>query len=144
MATSELDVWRAIGNELQNDPGLIAFIPDGTTGKARVRDMGNIPTGFQMPYIELGETSCIPQDTFDKDGQHVVATIHLWSAKKGKYEVLQLHNLVHSALNNKKLTLTANVCIICLFDSGEVVEDDSTGVNLMHHTGRYRVDTQEA
>lgn len=142
MATSEIEVWTAIGLKLQNDTALIAFIPDDN-GKARVRDMGNIPSGFQMPYIELGENSCIPQDTFSKQGQHVLATIHLWSAKKGKYEVLQLHNLVHSALNNQKLTLTNNRCINCLYDSGEVIEDDSTGVNLLHHTGRYRIDTQE-
>lgn len=142
MATAELDVWTAISNILQNNAGLISFIPDGT-GKARVRDAGNIPSGYQMPYVVLGEDASSPKDTFAKDGQDILATIHLWSAYKGKYEVLRLHNLVHSALNNQPLILTSNRCISCLYDTGEVIEDDSTGVNLMHHTGRYRVITEE-
>lgn len=142
MATSELEVWTAIAALLQNDASLIAFIPDGS-GKARVRDLNNIPLDFAFPYVTLGETVSTTQDTFDKDGQHVVATLHLWSAKKGKYEVLQLHNLVHSALNNKILSLTNNRCIACLYDTGELVVDDSTGVNLMHYTERYRIDTEE-
>lgn len=142
MATSEVEVWTAITDKLQNDPGLIAFAPDGT-GKARVRDMNNIPSGYTMPYVALGETSSITQDTWSNEGQHIVATLHLWSAYKGKYEILQLHNLVHSALHGKTLILTTNRSIGCLYDSGELVEDDSTGVNLMHYTERYRIDTEE-
>jgi hypothetical protein len=142
MATSEVEVWSAIASKLQNDAALIAFIPDGS-GKARVRDLNNIPLDFPMPYVALGETSSVTQDTFTKQGQHIVATLHLWSAKKGKYEVLQLHNLVHSALNRANLSLTTFRCIDCIYDSGQLIEDDSTGVNLMHYTERYRIDTEE-
>lgn len=142
MATSEVEVWTAIATTLQNNANLISFIPDGS-GKSRVRDMNNIPLDFAFPYVALGETSSVTQDTFTKQGQHIVATIHLWSNKKGKYEVLQLHNLVHSALHKANLSLTNNRSIDCLYDSGELVEDDSTGVNLMHYTERYRIDTQE-
>jgi len=142
MATSEVDVWAAIATLLQNNAGLISFIPDDN-GKARVRDMNNIPTGYTMPYVALGETSSITQDTWSNEGQHIVATLHLWSAHKGKYEILQLHNLVHSALHGKTLSLTNYRCIDCLYDTGELIEDDSTGVNLMHYTERYRIDTEE-
>jgi hypothetical protein len=142
MATSELEVWAAIATTLQNDVALIAFIPDGS-GKSRVRDINNIPSGYTFPYVALGETSSITQDTWSNEGQHIVATLHLWSAKKGKYEILQLHNLVHSALHDKNLTLTNYRSSPCLYDSGELVEDDSTGVNLMHYTERYRLDTEE-
>lgn len=142
MATSEVDVWTAIATTLQNNAGLIAFIPDGS-GLARVRDMNNIPLDYTFPYVTLGETSSMTQDTFSNEGQHIVATLHLWSAKKGKYEVLQLHNLVHSALHKANLSLTNNHNIACLYDTGELVEDDSTGVNLMHYTERYRIDTEE-
>ena len=142
MATSEVEVWTAIASLLQNDADLISFIPDGS-GKARVRDMNNIPLDYTFPYVVLGETSSVRQDTFSKKGQHIVATIHLWSAHKGKYEVLRLHNLTHSALDGANLILTNNRSIDCTYDGGELVKDDSEGVNLMHYTERYRIDTEE-
>lgn len=142
MATSEVEVWTAITDILQNNAALIAFIPDGS-GLARVRDMNNIPLDYPFPYVALGETNSATQDTWSNEGQHIVATLHLWSAKKGKYEVLQLHNLVHSALHGQMLTLTNYRSSPCLYDTGELVEDDSTGVNLMHYTERYRFDTEE-
>jgi len=142
MATSEVEVWTAIAIILQNNANLIAFIPDDN-GKSRVRDMNNTPLNFPFPYVELGETNSVTQDTFSNQGQQLVATLHLWSAKKGKYEVLQLHNLVHSALHKANLTLITYRSISCLYDSGELIEDDSTGVNLMHYTERYRVNTEE-
>jgi hypothetical protein len=142
MATSEVEVWIAITAILQNNAALIAFIPDGS-GLSRVRDMNNIPLDYPFPYVALGESNSVTEDTFSKEGQQLVATLHLWSAKKGKYEVLQLHNLVHSALHKANLILTSNHSISCLYDTGELLEDDTTGVNLMHYTERYRINTEE-
>ncbi len=142
MATSEDQVWNAIFTVLKNNAVLIALIP-WSDGKAAVFDNNNVPVGLSPPYVVLGEATSVPEDTFKKRGFNATAMIHSWSEFAGKEEILAIRNAIHTALNETVLTLSTYKCIICLYDSGNVMVDDTTSINKWHGADRYRIQTQE-
>jgi len=142
MATSELEVWTAIYSVLKNNAGLIALLPY-SDGKTAVFDDNNVPLGLNPPYLVLGTSISTPDNTFIKKGLHVVATIDGWSEYKGKEQVLKMRDAVFNALDYASLSLGSNFrCISCLYDSGQLIPDNSTSINKWHMTDRYRIGTE--
>lgn len=147
--TSEGLVWDAIYLALRNDAGMIALLPY-SDGKAAVFDANNVPIGLRPPYIELGETVSTPKNVFGKKGLDVVATIHGWSEYQGKQEILAMHDAVFNALddglgaNPPTLILLGGIfrSIACLYDSGQIIPDNTSSINKWHMTDRYRILTE--
>jgi hypothetical protein len=148
MITSEGFVWDAIYLALRTDAGMIALLPY-SDGKAAVFDGNNVPNGLTPPYIELGPTVSTPKDVFSKKGQDIVATIEGWSEFKGKDEILRMHDAVFNALDDGQsgpptLTLLGGLyrAISCTYDSGQILQDDTTNILKWHMTDRYRILTE--
>lgn len=139
--TSESTVWDAIYAVLRNDAGMIAILPY-SDGKAAVFDDNNVPIGLAPPYVVLGESVSTPRNVFGKKGLEVVATIHGWSERKGKDEILKMHDAVFNALDYVTLTLTGFTDIVCLYDSGQIIPDSTTSILKWHMTDRYRIITE--
>ncbi len=143
MATSEIEVLSAVYALLRNNAPLIAAIPS-EDGKARVRDLNNLPTGFPMPYVSLAEHMYIPERTFGRDGQNIVFSLDIWGAYQGRLEVLQIHNLIYEALKDVDLPMDHYRSIGgCTPEQGHLQPDDSTGILLMRYIDAYRVRTEE-
>jgi len=143
MATSEIEMWSAVYSLLRENPALITAIP-ASDGKARVRDLNNLPTGFPMPYIALGAHMYTPLRTFGRDGQNIIFSLDIWGAYQGRLEVLQIHNLVYEALKDVELVMSSYRSIGgCTPEQGQLQPDDSTGVLLMRYIDSYRVLTEE-
>jgi hypothetical protein len=143
MATSEIELLSAVFSMLRNNAGLITAIP-ADDGKARVRDINNMPMAFPMPYVALGGHMYVPERTFGKDGQNVVFTLDIWGACLGRLGVLQVHNLIYEALKDVPLTMNVYRCIGgCTPEQGQLQPDNSTGVELMHYISTWRARTQE-
>lgn len=135
--TAEIELWGRVYSVLRNDAALIEKIPDGS-GKSRVRDINNTPTGYTMPYIALGGHQYFPLRTFGKDGQRIVFELDIWGAYQGKLEVLQVHNLIYRALPDINFDTTNFHCPGGFTpEQGILQEDNSTGVKLMHYIDSY-------
>jgi hypothetical protein len=141
--TSESQVWDAIYSILRNDAEMIAIVPY-SDGKAAIFDDNNVPVGLNPPYIVLGESVSTPQNVFGKKGINLVVTIHGWSEYKGKQEILSMHDAVFNALDYVTLNLGGGFTdIVCLYDNGQIIPDDTTNILKWHMTDRYRVITEE-
>jgi len=79
---------------------------------------GNVPLGegivpvfdtvtpdSPLPYIVIGDTSAVPNNTKDNVGEYLTTTIHVWSDKKGFKEVKEIRNEVERLLTQGKATL---------------------------------------
>jgi len=148
MITSEGYIWDAIYAVLRNDAGMIASFPY-SDGKAAVFDENNVPIGLTPPYVVLGESVTTTSNVFSKKGQEVVATLHGWSEYKGKQEILKMRDTIFNALDDglgttPVLTLLGGVyrSIVCLYDNGQIIVDDTTNILKWHLTDRYRVLTE--
>jgi hypothetical protein len=144
MATSEIEMWSAVYSLLRENAALITAIPSDD-GKARVRDLNNLPTAFPMPYIALGAHMYTPLRTFGRDGQNIVFSLDIWGAYQGRLEVLQLHNLVYEAFKDVgNFVMDRYRCIGGINpEQGQLQPDDSTGVLLMRYIDTYRTKTEE-
>lgn len=141
MTTSEALVFPAVVDCLANNAALIAFIPH-TDGKARVFDQNTLENQV-FPYLVIGGTTFVPHDVFGKLGQEYTVTIHGWSSKSGKLELVQMHNLVHTALNRFDASITGHHWIYCLLEFSELLEEHDRNIDLMHKVERYRILTRE-
>lgn len=141
MATSEILVVQAVVDCLAENAALIAAIPH-TDGKARVFDQNTLENQT-FPYLVIGNTTMVPHDVFGKLGQEYTVTIHGWSEKHGKLELMQVHNLVHTALNRFDASIADYHWIYCLLEMSEILEEHDRNVDLMHKVERYRILTRE-
>lgn len=148
MATSELPTYKAVFATLRDNAALCTAIPRADTGKTRVFDLNAIPEQINgspvpFPYLVLGETTCVPKNVFTKRGDDITLNIHLWSSKNGKEDLETLHNLVDDALFWNDLSIEGYTCLNCECEYSDVVEDDSTGIHLLHGIDRYRIWTRK-
>jgi len=136
--TGEEELLSAVYSLLRNNAALIALIPDGT-GKARIRDINNLPEGYAFPYVALGGHQYVPERSMGTDGQVITFTLDIWGSYKGRSEVLRVHSLIYKALADEEQDLTMDHfnCIGCTPQQGQLQPDNSTGVQLMHYIDIY-------
>ena len=69
-----------------------------------VHDMAP-PEGTPYPYIILGTSTTIPIRTYNKDRYDHNTAIHIYSAKRGKAQILRIYEHLVRILNRARLPL---------------------------------------
>lgn len=67
-----------------------------------------VPENTPMPYIVIGETTGVPDNTKDQVGEILNVTIHIWSDKPGYKEVKNIRNMVETLLTSENPELQSN------------------------------------
>lgn len=110
MTSPTLELQGEIVTALKANPGVAALVG------ARVYDI--VPseedrvskTGAAFPYISLGPTDEVSDDTDCTDGFEITLQIDCWSRKQGFPEARQIADAVRQALK-PELTLTDNALV---------------------------------
>lgn len=102
MTSPTLELQGAIVTRLKATAGVTALVG------ARVYDA--IPAGAFFPYISIGPTDEVSDDTNCTDGFEITIQIDCWSRKTGFPEVRQLADAVRAALK-AELSLTDNALV---------------------------------
>ena len=112
--TALLALQGAIFNQLNNDGALMSKI----TGV-----FDEVPDGQAMPYVALGEDEWSPYLTFDRSGEDISHTLHVWSDYNGKMEVKQIMGLVLQAMTTKPMTLSTQMGTMFMGDQDAIIDD---------------------
>jgi len=102
MTSPTLELQGAIVTALKAAAGVTALVG------VRVYDM--VPAASEFPYISLGPTDEVSDDTDCTDGFEITLQIDCWSRKPGFPEARQLADAVRQALK-PELTLADNALV---------------------------------
>jgi hypothetical protein len=147
-------VKPAIYTLLRNSTGLIAVSHD-SDNKALVYPLNGVPNSLMPPYTVLSRLESIGNplktssfgETGPKWAMELLLTLDTWSLYDGGLIIDQMHDAIREALNGKESNITAlitgHTCTYCLFDTNNVLEDNSTSIKLLHGVERYMLRTEE-
>jgi len=98
IAASELMLRKAILLALRSDPALASRL-----GGTKIYDEG--PGNIQMPYVAFGDSRAKDWSTASDQGAEHALAIDVWSVHRGVAEVLEISELIATALLEATLTL---------------------------------------
>lgn len=90
------------------------------------------PAKTDFPFIQIGESQVIPDDTGGTDGsgdtgREEYLDIHTWSRYRGQNEIKTIMAAIYTALHHQSLTVTGRASANCWLDD-ERVRDDPDGI----------------
>jgi hypothetical protein len=96
-----------------------------------------VPDGAAVPYVRIGEETCIEWDTDDANGFEVTVTVHSWSRYAGMLELKNMMMEVYRVLHNQPLVVEGYHVVLCRQEySDSMTEDDGL---TRHGVQRFRV-----
>lgn len=105
MATAVAAVGSAINATL---------LADATLGGILAGDkVHNVvaPQGAQYPYITVGESIEQPWESFQRDGNEGIESIHVWSKVLGKSQVMAIYGHLNRLLHKTTLAVSGSVFV---------------------------------
>lgn len=91
------------------------------------------------PYVTLGDTTWVPDDTHDGFGSIETLTLHVWSDAKGTSEAKTIMGAIVERLHQVTLTLDSGRQIRLVAEFAEVIpEDVDEESNWRHGVLRFR------
>lgn len=96
MKSSILALQGAIYDRLTNNAPLMNKV----TGV-----FDDVPDGQAMPYVAIGNDTGTPFLTFNRNGEELTNTLHIWSDYQGMAEVKEIMNLVLQAMTDTPLVV---------------------------------------
>jgi hypothetical protein len=146
--TSSSPVWSlqvAIRGLLLADAQLVALLD----GQQAVYDQ--VPEGDPYPFIRIGDTLSIPDNTHTTFGREVTETLHVWTRVRGNHDGQAIATRVGELLDYSTAALNARlaaldpprhkvVTIRQEFDQALTDPDPE----IRHHVLRFRVQTTRA
>lgn len=100
----------------------------------------HVPQGAPYPYVEIGESTLVNDDTKSEDGEEHTLTLHHWSRGKGRAEVKQMMSDAQAALHRQTLTLTGYSAWPVTVEFAQALRDADG--QTYHGVQRLRVRTQ--
>ena len=96
-----------------------------------------VPQDSDYPYIVIGDTTSLPNDTDTEIGSDSTITIHVWSRYRGRLEVKQIQQAIYDILHRAQLSVSGShfVMIDCEFQESFRDADGLT----MHGVQRFRM-----
>lgn len=131
--TALWNVQKAVLAKLEADTALMGLV----TG---VYDTPEGGTNF--PYVTIGEATENPFNTFDKKGNEITLTLHIYSRYEGFKEGLQILERLNAVLDYQPLTVGSNSTVYCRYENSITMTDFDRITK--HIPARYKVVVQSA
>lgn len=131
------DVQKAIYAKLTGDTTLTGMI----TG---VFDYS--PDNTPFPQVIIGQFMESRWNTFGRAGKNLVATLHVFSDKKGNKEAFTIVDRLNELLDDVTLTLDNHAMVSLQYEDTLIwndIADDSNSKEIREVQARYRVHVQE-
>lgn len=137
--SASLSVLGAIYTLLSTDATLVALVG----GASRITS--GVPEGTVLDkYVLIGESSEASSDTFGKDGQDELVTIHTFvedaQRRLGWKAALEISGRVKKLLHGTALAVPDHVTVLCLHDHTERFDDGP----YRRVSSDFRVQTEDA
>lgn len=126
MSSASLEVQRAVYAILEPLPGFEVY--------------DHVPQGSSYPYVEIGESTLVNDDTKTEDGEEHTLTLHTWSRAKGRSEVKAIMGDTMTALHRVKLAVPGYSVWPAKIEFAQVFRDADG--QTYHGVQRLRVRTQ--
>jgi hypothetical protein len=94
-----------------------------------------------MPYITIGNLESVPFTTMGREGENVLATLHVWTRTRGFKAGNTILNRVNQCIGNHALSVSGYSLARSLFERSLNVPDPVSDVE--HIVATYRVWLQE-
>jgi hypothetical protein len=125
------DIQEAIYTLLTNDPELMNKITN-------VYDF--TPDNEDYPYVVIGEFTSSNWDTYQRHGEDVTVTIHVWSNSQGMKQIEEIMNDVNRLLVRRSFDIESWQNVGCMFDYSSTFAGRSpSGSVIRHGILRYRL-----
>lgn len=147
--SGELAVQKAVLAVLWDDSPLAALLPAhayaGSPTKPAVyefveQDPASESAG-PFPYVVVGDTTGVPFDTDDIDGQEHTLTLHVWDRYAGRARCRQVLDAIYNALHKQAVSVESRYTVFCYWEFSESIPD--ADVHTQHMVTRFRLVTQE-
>ncbi len=91
----------------QLQPAIVAKLKGDATLMGMITGVfDHVPQGQAFPYIQVGEATETPRNTFGRKGREATLTIHIYSQYQGFKEGLQIYSKVDDLLDGEPLQLS--------------------------------------
>ncbi len=134
MSASLFAAQEAVYGALSSDATLKTLIGD----PARLYDQ--VPPAALFPYVTLGDVVLRDFDTKDRSGFEQSVTLHIWSRYRGRKELKEIMNAVHSVLHGADLNVDGADYVDCRFQTAST-NLDGDGLTF-HGVMRFRMVVQ--
>ncbi len=134
MSGSLFAVQETLYAALAADTAMRALIGNPT----RLYDV--VPPGAIYPYVTLGEMTAREFDTKDQTGFEQNVTFHIWSRYRGRKELKEIMQAIHTLLHTASLSVTGANFVNCRMISA-ATNLEADGLTL-HGVMRYRIVVQ--
>lgn len=82
------------------------------------------PRTVEYPYVEIGETQVIPDDTSGNDaGISEFVDLHIWSTYRGMKEVKEIAARIHDVLHEASLTVVGRTSAFAFIRNKRTLRD---------------------
>lgn len=147
--SGELAVQVALFDKLRADSGVVALLADSVIPASPMEPAiyDHVPqveaseSDEAFPYIVIGESTSVPFDADDMNGQEHVIVLHIWSRAHGRTEAKQISDAIYAALHNATLEVAGQNFVYCFWEFSESVPDPDE--RLKHHVTRFRITTHQ-
>lgn len=115
MASYALDLQTAVYADLvaASIPGLVQIV-DHRIVKPKADD---------FPFIEIGESQSIPDDTSCADGSQEIIDLHVWSRVRGQKQIKQIMGRIHDAFHAEALTVSGLASCFAFVEGERIIND---------------------
>lgn len=131
------DIQKGLYTKLSEDPILIGMITE-------VYDY--VPDNQPFPQVVIGEFIENAWNCFGGNGKNIIATIHIYSDKKGNKEAFTILNRLNAILNDKTIPLEKNKLVSIQYEDALVwsaIPSESNSKEIREVVAKYRIYTQE-
>lgn len=104
--------------------GLYSHLVGRSPAIADDRIYDDVPQNVTYPFVEIGDTQDIPDDTSGGDrGMSTFVDLHTWSRYRGKLQVKQIQDQLHGALHGVSLSIAGRVSALAWVRSQRAFND---------------------
>lgn len=111
----------------------------GLLGSGKIYDQ--TPAHVAFPYVTFGRTSSFDWDTATERGTEQIFTLHAWSKRQGKKEVLAIMARIAALLDDATLALATHHLVALRLEASDTRFDDDQAVH--HGAMRFRALIEE-
>lgn len=138
--THSAEVLTGIRTALSADAQLISH---------GISDVYNyVPRASSMPYVSVRISDTLEYDTSETGslagyGYEHRVNVHMWSDKRGQFELLNVLDRIKTLLHNQPLTMAGDITHVSTLFLDRQVEQEGDG-QVFHGVDQFRIITEEA
>jgi hypothetical protein len=102
-----------------------------------------VPEDRTYPYVVIGESTEVPDNSKDRLGRHTTQTLHVWSKYRGYSQGLTIAARITVLLDHQPLTIAGMHHVVTRFEFQQTLTDPEPSGDIRHIPMRFRTITEQ-